>query len=64
MLNKLSFWLDGRYIVAGRGERQHEWEPPRIANGIKDRCKRIKAIGNTNPPQVYYPIYKAIVEID
>lgn len=51
------------HIVAGRGEQQHEWEPPRIATGIKDRAKRIKAIGNTNPPQMYYPIYKAIVEI-
>ena len=47
---------------AGPGE-QHEWEPPRIATGIKDRVARLKALGNSVVPQQAYPIFKAIAEV-
>ncbi len=30
----------------------------------RERIKKLKALGNANPPQQYYPIYKAIVEIE
>jgi hypothetical protein len=30
---------------------QHDWEPPRVAVGVKDRVKRLKALGNGQVPQ-------------
>lgn len=48
---------------AGPGE-QHEWEPPRIATGVKDRVSKLKALGNAVVPQQVYPILKAIYEIE
>ena len=36
--------------VAGPGQPQHPWEPPRVASGIKDRAKRLRAIGNGQHP--------------
>lgn len=43
---------------------QYDYEPPRVITGQKDRTKRLKALGNCNPPQQYLPIFKAIVEIN
>jgi DNA (cytosine-5)-methyltransferase 1 len=48
---------------AGPGE-QYEWEPPRIATGIKDRVSRLKCLGNAVCPQQIYPILKAIAEVE
>ena len=48
---------------AGPGE-QYEWEPPRIATGIKDRVKKLKALGNAVVPAQAYPIFKAIAETE
>jgi len=39
-----------------------DWEPPRIATGVKDRVQRLKALGNAVVPQQAYPILKAIAE--
>lgn len=36
--------------VAGPGQPQHPWEPPRVASGIKNRAKRLRAIGNGQVP--------------
>jgi DNA (cytosine-5)-methyltransferase 1 len=36
---------------AGRGEAQHDWEPPRVAASVPDRPRRLKALGNAVVPQ-------------
>lgn len=34
---------------------QYEYEPPRTARGVKNGAKRLRALGNCNPPQQYQP---------
>lgn len=36
--------------VAPPGPYQHDWEPPRVATGVKDRAKRLRCIGNGQHP--------------
>ena len=43
--------LDAHRWPAGRGEAQHEWEAPRVAQGIPERRQRLKALGNAVVPQ-------------
>ncbi|WP_273483652.1 DNA cytosine methyltransferase [Desulforamulus ruminis] len=56
--------LDRHRWPAGPGEPQYEWEPPRIAKGVKHRIKRMKALGNICIPQQVYPILQAISDIE
>lgn len=44
--------LDGHRWPAGRGQQQHEGEPPRTASGVARRAGRLKALGNAVVPQV------------
>lgn len=37
---------------------------PRIAEGVKDRVNRLKCLGNAVVPAQFYPIFKAIAEIE
>lgn len=46
------------------GMQQYEWEPPRVASGIKDRTGRLKALGNAVDPLQVYPILAAIKHIN
>jgi len=46
------------------GQPQHDWEPPRVATGIKNRAARLKALGNAVDPLQIYPIMYAIKLID
>jgi DNA (cytosine-5)-methyltransferase 1 len=43
--------MDGHRWPAGRGEAQHEWEPPRVAQSVPQRRQRLKALGNAVVPQ-------------
>jgi len=57
-------WLDCHRWPAGPGEPQHEWEPPRVAKGVKHRVQRLKALGNICMPHQVYPILQAIADIE
>ena len=63
VLDGLPDRLHGRW-PAGPGEQQHDWEPPRLARGVKDRTKRLKALGNAVVPQVVEVIGRAILAAD
>lgn len=49
---------------AGYGEPQYDWEPPRIASGVKSRVARLKALGNAVVPAQVLPILAAIAAIE
>lgn len=52
MADGLPCWLDEPLDV------------PRIARGVKDRVERLKCLGNAVVPQQFYPIFRAIAEIE
>lgn len=75
----LSNWLDGRGVnpldalaefiaqypqPALMGQEQHDWEPPRVASGVKNRTARLKALGNAVDPLQIFPIMYSIQVID
>lgn len=64
VLDGLSDWLDGHRWPAGLGQEQYDWEPPRVATGVKDRAPRLKALGNAVNPYQVYPILAAIKHIN
>lgn len=49
-------WVDGYWDV--------EPDIPRIAQGIPHRVDRLKALGNAVAPPQFYPIFKAIADIE
>jgi DNA (cytosine-5)-methyltransferase 1 len=77
-VDEFSNWLDGGmnpldaladFIAtypqpALMGQEQHDWEPPRVATGVKNRAARLKALGNAVDPLQIYPIMYAIKRID
>ena len=46
------------------GQPQYDWEPPRVATGVKNRTARLKALGNAVDPLQIFPIMYAIKRID
>lgn len=37
---------------------------PRVAAGVKNRVNRLKCLGNAVVPQQFYPVFRAIAEIE
>ena len=77
--HELSAWLDGGGLnpldaladfiasypqPALIGQPQYDWEPPRVAIGVKNRAARLKALGNAVDPLQIFPIMYAIKIID
>lgn len=73
--HELSNWLDGRGVnpldalaefiaqypqPALMGQPQYEWEPPRVATGVKNRTARLKALGNAVDPLQVLPVLYGI----
>lgn len=46
------------------GQPQHDWEPPRVANGVKGRVPRLKMLGNGVVPLQILPIVAIIAMIE
>lgn len=64
VLDGVSRRLDGHRWPAGQGAEQYNWEPPRVAMGVKNRVGRLKALGNAVVPLQIYPIMAGIKAID
>lgn len=57
-------WMDGNLDFLINHYWDEEPDIPRIARGIKNRVDRLKSLGNAVVPQQFYPIFKAIANIE
>jgi len=58
----LSSWLDA--VRAGWADGNWEDGIPRIATGVPDRVSRLKCLGNAVVPAQFYPVFRAIADIE
>lgn len=58
----LSAWLDR--VRAGWADGTWEAGIPRIETGVKNRVPRLKTLGNAVVPAQFYPVFKAIADIE
>jgi DNA (cytosine-5)-methyltransferase 1 len=63
-LDALKDFIDSYPQPALMGQPQYDWEPPRVATGVKNRAPRLKALGNAVDPLQVFPIMYAIRVID
>lgn len=61
-LDGLPSWMDS--VRAGWTDGTWEAGIPRLATGVPDRVGRLKALGNAVVPAQFYPIFKAIADIE
>lgn len=61
-LNGLSSWMDS--VRAGWADGTWEAGIPRLATGVPNHVGRLKALGNAVVPAQFYPIFKAIADIE
>lgn len=64
MVNGISDWMDGDLDFLINHYWDEEPDIPRIATGIEHRIDRLKCLGNAVVPQQFYPIFKAIAEVE
>ncbi|MBA9088854.1 hypothetical protein FHR92_005401 [Fontibacillus solani] len=59
-------YIHGHPQPALMGQPQHNWEPPRVASGVKGRVPRLKMLGNGVVPLQILPIVAiiAMIELD
>lgn len=60
----ISSWMDGDLDFIINHYWDSEPDTPRIASGIEHRTDRIKCLGNAVVPQQFYPVFKAISEVE
>ncbi|GIO02982.1 hypothetical protein J5TS2_36500 [Brevibacillus halotolerans] len=53
-------WIDNPRWPAAMGQEQYDWEPPRVATGVKNRIERLKACGNAVSPAQVFPLLEGI----
>lgn len=58
----LSHWMDS--VRAGWADGRWELGIPRVTGKIPDRANRLKCLGNAVVPAQFYPIFKAIFDIE
>jgi DNA (cytosine-5)-methyltransferase 1 len=56
--------LEQIFWPAGYGAEQYDYEPPRVATGVKNRTNRLKALGNSIVWQQIFPFLLAIKLIE
>ncbi|WNX29736.1 hypothetical protein [Brevibacillus laterosporus] len=53
-------WIVDPRWPAAMGQEQYDWEPPRVATGVKNRVERLKACGNAVSPAQVFPLLEGI----
>ena len=64
MVDGIPDWMDGDLDLIINHYWDEEPDIPRIATGVEHRVDRLKCLGNAVVPQQFYPIFKAIAEIE
>lgn len=64
VIDGIPFRMDEHRWPAPYGAEQYDWEPPRVASGVKNRVGRLKSLGNAVNPHQIHPILAAIKQID